>query len=341
MKKVLVTGMTSSQSSSRANLRTLQFSGVLVDILEKAGYDVTHEPPSVEWDAAFLDEYDAVVAGVSPITSVSANYAYGGLSVIDTLKDSDKLIMFIDAPAPHQIFSSLRAISTVPDNIVKQFYSSRREYFEAKRPGVKNRLLSAVDYLLNDNWKTCLYPELPWNNHYKVCAQVGDNAAKALKPVNVDSYLVSDMAATTAVEKAIVKKHVWVASDVTSSWTKRVAATSKFPFTAAKDGYKSTDASLKTKLEGSSGAAISPHGRDGSWWTPMFAYAMNTITPVVTDWRDSGTIGDAWNYIASAVEDLDPFDRIDLSFSQKEQYADKIPDRSTVLQTLETHLQLQ
>ena len=47
MKKVLVTGMTSSQSSIRANLRTLQFSGVLVDILEKAGYDVTHEPPSV------------------------------------------------------------------------------------------------------------------------------------------------------------------------------------------------------------------------------------------------------------------------------------------------------
>lgn len=340
MKKVLITGMTSSQSSASANLRTLQFSGVLADILEKAGHDVHQDIPSIEWDREFLDEYDAVLVGVSPVTSISANYSYGGLSVINELKGSDKLTLFIDAPEPHQIFSSLRSIDATPENIVKPFYSSRRDYYEAKDPEVKKRLLSAVDYLLNDNWAVCLYPELPWGNHYKVCAQVGENAAKALQPISVDSYVLSDIGKNT-VEKAVIKKNIWVASDISSSWTKRVAANAKFPFTAAKESFKSSDLVLKEKLESSSGAAISPHGRNGSWWTPMFAYAMNSLTPIVTDWRDSSALGDAWNYIAPAVEELDPFDRIDLSFSQKEQYADKIPSRSAVLANLESQLQLQ
>jgi hypothetical protein len=339
VRKVLVTGMTSPQASSKINEKTTYFSGVLVEILESAGYDVEHSVPSVRWDKDYFDMFDVVLVGVSPVTSVTSNYVYGGLSVIEQLKDSSKLKMFIDAPEPHQIFSSLRSVIAHEGSIVKSFYSFRREYHEARSEEVTARLMSAVDYLINDNWKTCIYPSLPWASHYKVCAQVDENAAKALSPLNVDAYLLNDTD-RAVVEKSIVKKPVWLASDISSGWTKRTMANSKLPFIPVKESGRTSDLVVKERLLNHLGAAVSPHGRNGTWWTPLFVYAMNTVTPIVTDWRESSSLGESWNYIAPAVEDLDVFDRIDLSFSQREQYVDKIADRSTVLHDIETYLQL-
>lgn len=340
MKKILVTGMTSPQASSKINEKTTYFSGILVEILENAGYDVEHSVPSLWWDQEYFDTFDAVLVGIAPITSVTSNYVYGGLSVIEQLKDTNKLKMFIDAPEPHQIFSSLRSVVAHDGSIVKPFYSFRKEYSDARSKENVSRLMTAVDYLLNSNWKTCIYPSLPWTSHYKVCAQVDENAAKMLKPLSVDAYLLSD-ADRTVVEKSIVKKPIWLASDISSGWTKRTMANSKLQFVPIKDSGRTSDLVIKERLLEHLGMAVSPQGRNGTWWSPLFSYAMNAMTPIVTDWRESSTIGESWNYIAPAVEDLDVFDRIDLSFSQKEQYVDKIADRSTVLHDVETYLQLQ
>lgn len=340
MKKILITGMTSPQASSQLNAKTTHFAGVVTDVLESGGHDVEHLKPSIEWDEEFLDDYDAVLVGVSPITSIASNYAYGALNVIDVMKNSDKLTLFVDAPEPYQIFSSLRSIDAKPESIVKPFYSGRKDYTEAKTKAAKMRLLSAVDYLLNDVWKVCLYPELPWSNEYKIKAQVGENAARSFQPVSVDSYLLSEVR-HSEIERAIMKKPFWVATDIDSSWTKKARASSKFSFVPAREGSRLSDANVKTRLIESSGAAISPHGKNGTWWSPIYAYAMNALAPIATDWRESGEIGSSWSYIPPSIEELDPIDRIDLSFSQREQYSDKIQSKSSVLHDIEKYLQLQ
>ena len=128
MSKILITGMTSSHTSENANMRSLSFAGVLNHVLTVNGHEVIQDQPSVSWNLNDLAEYDAVLVGISPITSLSSNYAYGALSVIDVLLDDPRLKLFIDSPEPTRITSSLRAISKTPDNITKPFYSYRKGF---------------------------------------------------------------------------------------------------------------------------------------------------------------------------------------------------------------------
>ena len=110
MSKILITGMSASHASHSANSRSISFAGVLKTVLTLQGHEVTQLDPEVSWNTKDFEEYDSVLVGLSPLTSLSANRVYGALSVIDVLLDTDKLVFFLDAPEPNRITSSLRAI---------------------------------------------------------------------------------------------------------------------------------------------------------------------------------------------------------------------------------------
>ena len=108
MSKILITGMSASHASDKTNLRSLSFAGVIKLVLEQQGHEVVQVNPEVSWNLKDLEQYDSVLVGLSPITSLSANHVYGALSVIDVLLDSPKLRLFIDAPEPGKITARAR-----------------------------------------------------------------------------------------------------------------------------------------------------------------------------------------------------------------------------------------
>lgn len=335
MSKVLITGMSAQQASLRTNRRSLSFAGVIHDVLAHSGYEPTICDPRVEWTDEELDKYSAVIVGVSPITSLSANKSYGALNVIDQLWDSPRLRLLVDAPNPAQVGASLRSISGTPDNLVKPFYAYRQGYQLATNESVSKRLLSTVDRLLNDTWPETIYPWLPWRSQQTVADELPQGARPALNGINLDSFLIPDSAPQVDSEK--VDK--WVADNPSSTWTRKVQKTLALPVLPMKHSKAMGDAEVTSQIARSIGSLISPH-RDGTWWTYRYVQSLVLGVPVATDWRESQMIGQSWCVLAPTIEHLSNEKRRSLATEQLAEYASAIQRRESARKTLEDLLGL-
>lgn len=327
MSKILITGMTSSHTSESANARSLSYAGVLSHVLKQNGHEVIQEQPNVGWTREDLAQYDAVLVGISPLTSLSSNYVYGALSVIDVLLEDSKLKLFIDAPEPTRITSSLKAIAKTPDNLTKPFYSYRKGFAHATVPSVAENLLDIVDLLLNEDWPTTLYPALPWDSRERVLKQLPRGADKGLVATNFDSYLISTQD-TIDVEK----RDKWVVDSYATNWVKYTADTLNHAVIPMKWNKGWDDAQVENQIASAIGALISPNP-SGTWWTYRYIQSMNMKTPVATDWRESD-IDISWIYLASRIEDMSPEDRHELSNIQTSAYLANVPTRRDAATTL-------
>ena len=169
MSKVFLTGMSAPQASPSANQKSFTFAGLLNKVLTDAGHEVVWASPSVYMTEETLDKFDAIVVGISPLTSVGANRVYGALNVINKLKNSDKLTLFIDTPTPSQIEPSLKSVISNPETLTKSFFSYRKEYSNVvSDKDIFQSVLSGVHYLYNNEWTQTIYPKLPWKSEIKI-----------------------------------------------------------------------------------------------------------------------------------------------------------------------------
>lgn len=334
MSKILITGMSASHASESANARSASFASVIRTVLVLQGHEVVQLDPEVSWNTKDLDQYDSVLVGLSPLTSLSANRVYGALSVIDVLLDTDKLVLFLDAPEPNRITSSLRAIIKTPDNLTKPFYSYRKGYDTASQPNMLQNLLDIVEHLLTKEWPTTLYPSLPWQDKDKVAAQLPAGAASSLLPISLDSYLINNQ---DVIE--LERREKWVVENYSSSWVKSTTATLQRPTVPMKWHKGWTDAQVESQIAAGVGALFSPH-LNGTWWSYRLIQCINTLTPVATDWRESSAIGSSWSHLASRIEDMSQEERNALAKDQRKEYTNAIPTRTDAAIALSSALKL-
>lgn len=322
MSKILITGMSAPHASVDANRRSLSFAGVLLHVLEQQGHDVLQMDPEVSWNTKDFEEYDVVLVGISPLTSLSANRVYGALSVIDVLLESPKLRLFIDAPEPTRITASLRAMMKTPDNMTKPFYSYRKGFAHASQPSVLENLLDVVEFLLSEKWPITLYPSLPWQDKISVTSQLPDGAQDSLVGINLDSYLLSNQD-TLDVER----RDKWVVDSFSTSWVKSTVATLDNPTVPMKWNKGWTDDQVFDQITRGIGALVTPHVVGGTWWSYRMIQCMNACTPIATEWKESGSLGDEWMYLASRIESLSLEERTAFAIKQRELYANAVPSR--------------
>jgi len=327
MKKVLITGMSAPQTSANGNQRALSFAGVLSKVLTEAGHNVTIEPPSMWWTQEYVDSYDSVLLGISPITSLSANNAYGALHAINMLWGSDALTLFVDAPRPVQIPTSLRAIQSNPENLIKSFYSFRRGYKDAAAQ--LDSLLNAVNLLATSEWPTTLYPSLPWASKDTVAEQLPHGARHGLEGVNLDSHLLAQNP-----PKDVDRVSRWAIDNPKSSWAAKKTKTLLYPVIPMKSTRFLSDADIETTLSHSIGALIAPD-REGLWWSYRYMQSMNSGTPIATEWRESGVLGEPWSVLGSAIEAMSPKERKSLSWEQTSTYINAIPSKEAAVEIIE------
>lgn len=323
MSKILITGMSAPHTSQSAIARSMSFGGAIGKVLELHGHEVTQIDPEVSWNTKHLDQYDSILVGVSPLTSLSANRVYGALSVIDVARDLGKLSLFIDAPEPTRITASLRALSKTPSNIVKPFYSYRKGFTYAAQPNILDSFLETIEWLLNEEWPNTLYPSLPWDeNTDKVSAQLPNGAANSLKPINVDSYMLHQNLTLPS-----TSREKWVVDNHASSWSKKVINSLQKPTSPMKWNKGWTDDQVFDQIARSIGAIINPHQTGGLWWTYRYIQALNAHTPVVTEWREAGRLDSSWSHIASAIEEMSQNERDEVSRQQFETYVGSVPNK--------------
>lgn len=322
MSKILITGMSAPHASVEANKRSLSFAGLIKEVLTQNGHEVVQDDPEVSWNLQDLDQYDVVLVGLSPLTSLSANRVYGALNLLDLLKGSEKLKLFIDAPEPTRITASLRAVSKTPDNLTKPFYSYRKGYSYAVVPGMANNLLNVVNDLLNDVWPTTFYPALPWTGTGKIISQLPAGAAESLRPINLDSYIL-----TPQDTFEIERRDKWVVENYNTSWTKETTNMLALQSVPMKWHKGWSDEQVFAQIASGIGSLISPYQTGGTWWTYRLIQSLNASTPVATDWRESQAIGDSWTYLASHIETFSLDARVELAHAQRDDYMKAIPSR--------------
>jgi hypothetical protein len=329
MSKVFLTGMSAPQASSSSNKKSLTFAGVLDKVLTSAGHEVTWASPSVYMTKESLDKFDAVLVGISPLTSVGANRVYGALSVINSLKDTDKLTLFVDTPTPSQIEVSLRAVITNPETLTKSFFSYRKEYSNViADKDLLNSVLSGAKYLYENDWATTLYPKLPWKSDIKLAP----NAKTNLVGVNLDSHIILE----TDVESD--RRPKWVIDNLTTTWAKSTTAALSLPNSLMKWNKGWTDEQVAEQILRSIGAIVSPDKRDGTYWSYRYIQAINSNTPVVTDWKESHLIGDAWNILATNIESMSQEKRDLVAMAQRESYVANIPSKQQAVEILQNSI---
>ncbi len=322
MSNILITGMTAPHASATANANTLSFAGVLRYALATQGHTVVQTNPDITWTVEDLDKYDVVMVGVSPLTSLSANHIYGALHTIDLLLDSPRLKLFIDAPEPTRITTSLRAMKKNPDNLVKPFYSNRRGYSVAVQTATLARLHKVIDHLLENTWPTVLYPALPWDNPEKTCDQLPAGALSSLVGINLDAYLIDEQLGHHG-----ERSSKWVVDNYSTPWTKSTTATLQKPTVPMRWHKGWTDAQAQAQIAAGIGALITPYYSGGTWWSYRYVQCLNVLTPIATGWQDSGLLGSGWALLASTIEDMTQEQRDQLATEQRESYIAHIPSR--------------
>lgn len=333
--KILLTGMSALQASSKANSRTLSFAGVVNKTLINCGHEVHWLTPDVTWSDEYLNAFDAVIVGITPITSLSANYCYGGLHVIERLLNSSKLTLLIDAPQVSQITASLNAILAKPENLTKPFYSKRKGFNKAVDDAVKSKFLSVIDRLASSQWPVTIYPKLPWGADTMVTRQLPEGAAKSLTGLNLDAELFTSEPVTLP-ERSLK----WAVDSQTGPWYESVAKTLLYPISPMRWNKGSTDEFVHDQIARSIGALIVPQRYDGTWWSYRYVQAMNSYTPVASFWQETQATGSSWAVLAATIETASQDERDAIALNQRSEYLRSIPSTRDARIKLETTLRI-
>lgn len=332
MSKILLTGMSAAQASRKANARTLSFAGVLEQSLRNAGHEVVWEVPSIGWTKEFLAQFDSVIVGVSPLTSLSANYCYGGLHVITELLDDKRLRLLVDSPQPGQIIASLKTIAASPESLTKDFYINRQGFNQARQDAVRTRLLATIERLLTATWPTTIYPSLPWQDELTVHKQVSESASQSLVGINLDAELL------VPVKYETDRRLKWSVDSSNSPWVQKVSTGLVYPVSLMKWNKGWTDDLVEEQIARSTGVLITPHKKDGTWWTYRYIQAMNTGTPIATLWTETVKIGESWGILAANIEALSEEERNTIATKQREEYLAAIPSLNDAYEHLQKTL---
>lgn len=324
MKHVLLTGMTSPQASPRLGDRNTTFAKLLQLALEEAGHSVTWGPASVEWDPDYLSQYDAVLVGVAPVTSLSANYAYGALTVLHHLWDDPRLRLFLDAPDVSQVRTSLQTAVVNPDTLFKPFYKARREYEKVSGSAeFMTYVWGAARALLEEQWPVTTYPELPWNSLASELEKALPGGARGrLEALNLDSLI--PVADPVDVAPTV---HRWVVDAPKTAWSRSTMATLTAEVAPLKWHKGWTDVQARDQLVRAVGLLASPQKPGNTWWSPYYSMALTHGKPVATYWQDSARLGAPWSVLAASIEAMSSEERTGLALAQRELYKKHTPSR--------------
>lgn len=323
--RVLVTGMASSHTKPSANT---SFFGTLVGVVEKFA-TVEWATPSITWTKEFLDQYDSVLVGVIPPTSLGANKVYGAMHTINIMYDSPKLRLVVDHPQIWQFKSSLASIDRDVANIFSPFYTKRREFKMALAADTQLSIKSAATKLLNTPWPKTIYPAMPWKDAESVSKFISTEGPSSLTGVNLDSYLLTEPSVSETIS------NTWVADTPKSSWTKKVSQLLEYPAVPLKITPRESEDIVLARLASSFGILVAPHDRGvGTWWSYRYIQAMNCLIPIFSDWRDTGNLSNSWYILGSSIEEANPEERLKIAINQRRDYLNAIPTKEQSLELL-------
>jgi hypothetical protein len=119
----------------------------------------------------------------------------------------------------------------------------------------------------------------------------------------------------------------WVANNVKTKWAEKVAETVKHPIKPLREKKSDTDEEALYNIHHSVGLLLAPQERSGgTWWAYSLVQALNNLTPVATEWRESAIISPHWGVLPYQVEEMTPQQRYLHALEQRKTYLNTVPE---------------
>jgi hypothetical protein len=324
--KVLFTGMSSSHCKESKNQT---FFKTLAEAYNEFS-EVIWSEPKLSWSRADLEVFDEIIFGFTPPTSMGANHLYAALKVLNTMYESPKLKLVVDSPQIWQYKNSINSFKRDPDQVFGSFYSSRKNYSEAKNGKIRSHAEGLADKLSSAPWPTTLVPQLPWSSRQDLLVKLPFINEASIVGLNLDSFLLRKE--TPEIGRTLQ----WAADDISNPWTSLVSNTTRFPLISVKNSKKPKDLEAEGRIKNSLGILVAPQARNtGTWWSYRYIQGLNTVTPIVTKWQESSILGREWSYLAYQIEDMQPYERQHVAFQQVKSYESQIPNKESAINTLQ------
>jgi hypothetical protein len=328
--RVLITGSTSPQASVKTAGRTPTFASLLSHSLISQGIEVDFVEPRISTTEEQLAEYDAVFVGIAPPTSLSANRLYPAFATANRARKAGNLFLFIDAPEPYKIQSSIKSCYLNISDLQKDFYKMRKFYPEfIEDEDLQREVYDFIDFLYTSTWPPLLYPAFPWSED--------DALRKALPnvnvvvPVNLDSTLIKTGHINADLS---VQKTSWTCDTPNTKWAKKLSKTLSYPVFSTRKSRWDPEEVTMARIRGGIGTIVSLHRSNEVWWSPALAQSLSVGVPVVTDWRYSGILGPEWSHLASSIESMTNEERFELAVSQRDFYLGAVDKRKIDLDSI-------
>lgn len=325
--KILVTGSTSPQASMKTANRVPTFAALMVHFLMSEGHEVDFVEPSLVFDEAALSAYDRVFVGIAPPTSLSANRIYPAFAMGNRALNLGNLILFVDAPEPYKIHSSLKSCHLNVSDLQKDFYRMRRNYYDfVGSPSLQSEVYDFISYLYLETWPKLIFPSFPWSSVDPVRKAL-PNAGEIVS-ANFDSNIISLDRLSPDLDK---ERLYWTCDAPKTRWAQRLAKTLEFPVTSTRHRRWDSEEVTLSNMRDAVGTIVSLHRSDAVWWSPAVAQSLSVGVPVVTDWRYSQMLGPEWSYLASSVESMSNSERFELAVSQRDFYVGSVRNKKVEL----------
>jgi hypothetical protein len=319
MKKVLITGATSSQYSIDAHKRNSRFSGLLTAGLNFSGVSAQMKSLEMDFDGNNLKEYDTVLIGLSPFSSLSANKSYTSLNTLTKVLESGvKFKIILDAPDPQLVYTSYSSIIKNPEIFTKSLYSSREGFKNVQTDSqLKNKLIQTIEYILTGDYDIVV-PEVPYFEFSRDAYGIPKTSSSKTYSLNFDS-IFSD----TFHVKLGEKSKFWCTDNNNTVWAKKISATLSKPVLNLKRTQYDTDIDYIHRLQQSYGYLLPTYKNNLPWWSANTMLSLSCGIPVFSEWRHTQKMSGYWSVLPQTAEDMSHEQRYELSVMQKETYLAK------------------
>jgi hypothetical protein len=328
--KILFTGMASSHCVAGENVGF--FNTIAKAFQDRA--EIVWETPKVSWEKPYLESFDLIFFGFIPPTALSANKIYGAMHLLGLMFESPKLRLVVDGQQIWQYKNSIEYIKRDVSKLFSDFYSKRAESSLVKDPLNRKNIELASELFGSSKWPITYYPRLPWTSHERAIESLGFGSADSFAGVNLDSLLINPEP-----QSASGRENFWSAENEKSLWLNKLSRSIRYPIVSVKSAKRLSDMDAIATMRRSVGLIIPPQDRGlGSWWSYRHIQALNSGTPVVTDWVDTSSFHDSWSKLAYQIEDISDLGRIAIAREQLESYKESLKPKNQTIDEFNKHV---
>jgi 2-polyprenyl-3-methyl-5-hydroxy-6-metoxy-1,4-benzoquinol methylase len=316
--KILVTGMTPTQSGRPGRFQWLIVPALFTEALRLAGHEVEHRATVPDED---LTSYDVILVGLVPPGSIAARHVYVVMDVIARARASGcGLLFYVDDWQYDKILSGCKNKHKQKHGLYNSIQGRTfRDWAETDQG--RERVALSMEALATRPWPTTIGVAYPWGDH----AQLPDTPAR--ETVFVDPSSLAWDKINAMIERDPVEPYErqrrWILASLSRhhDWVNQQG----FSWPVELIGPKHTGATYTLKeheivqlVRQSWGALVPPYHHAGSgWWRPRMQYTAVAGAISLVNAEDAARLGSAFQLTRPDVEVLPASQLTDLAWEQR------------------------